>query len=69
MVHSNGSLYRACRIDPAREMDWGTYTVSLIAFNVVGVVILYLLVRLQGVLPMNPSHVAGKAHSLRSTQP
>lgn len=55
------AIYRLCRIDPTHETDWRTYAVSLIAFNVIGVVILYLLARLQGVLPMNPSHVAGQS--------
>jgi K+-transporting ATPase ATPase A chain len=54
-------IYRVCRIDPAHETDWGTYAVSLISFNVIGVVILYLIARLQGVLPMNPSHAVGQS--------
>lgn len=53
-------IYRLCRIDPGHETAWGSYAFSLIAFNVVGIVILYLLARLQGVLPLNPAHVAGQ---------
>jgi len=54
-------IYRLCRIDPSHEMEWGAYAVSFIAFNVVGIVVLYALARLQGFLPLNPAHVAGQS--------
>ncbi len=29
-------IYRACRIDPEREQRWNIYTLSVLAFSVVG---------------------------------
>ncbi len=53
-------VYRLCDIDPDRDMSWWSYAGSLIAFNMIGVIVLYALLRLQGVLPLNPSHVQGQ---------
>lgn len=50
-------LYRLCRIDPTEEMTWQTYAASLILFTSAGLLFLYALERLQGVLPLNPSHM------------
>ncbi len=32
-------IYRACRIDAEREQRWNVYTISMLAFSVVGVVL------------------------------
>ena len=50
-------LYRAAGIDPSREQPWTVYALSLLAFSAVSVVGLYLLQRVQGVLPLNPTDV------------
>src|ERR1039458_754386 len=41
-------------VDPAREQGWIAYTMAMLAFSVVGFVTLYLIQRLQNVLPLNP---------------
>nr|WP_296773938.1 potassium-transporting ATPase subunit KdpA [Rhodococcus sp. (in: high G+C Gram-positive bacteria)] len=46
-------LYRVCRIDPRAEQTWVGYTTSLLGFSTAGIVFLYVLQRIQGVLPMN----------------
>lgn len=46
--------YRALRIDPRREQTWKPYARAVIAFSVVSIAVLYLLQRIQGVLPLNP---------------
>ncbi|WP_031109954.1 potassium-transporting ATPase subunit KdpA [Streptomyces sp. NRRL S-146] len=43
--------YRAIGADPDTEMTWTAYLRGVLAFSVVGVLFLYLLMRLQGVLP------------------
>ena len=48
-------FYRICRVDPASEQRWTIYAFSLLAFSVVSFLFLYLLQRLQGVLPFNPT--------------
>jgi K+-transporting ATPase ATPase A chain len=47
-------IYRAAGVDPAAEGDWKRYAVAVLLFNVIGFVAVYLLQRLQGVLPLNP---------------
>jgi len=40
------------------EMGWKRYAVAMLVFNVLGVLVVYGLQRLQGVLPLNPQHLA-----------
>ncbi len=47
-------LYRCCGVDPDTEMHWKQYAIAVILFNLAGVVALYGLQRLQGMLPFNP---------------
>ncbi|MBI4916774.1 MAG: potassium-transporting ATPase subunit KdpA [Acidobacteria bacterium] len=47
-------VYRAGGIDPTRESDWKGYTLAMLAFHLVGFAAVYLLQRLQGLLPLNP---------------
>lgn len=46
--------YRIAAIDFEKEMNWWQYAVALLAFNFLGMAFLFLLQRLQGVLPFNP---------------
>ena len=48
-------LYRLCRVDPASEQPWTTYAFAVIAFSAVSFLLLYGLLRLQAVLPFNPT--------------
>jgi len=50
-------FYRLLRIDPKAEQDWKRYTVSLLAFSLVGVVFTYAVLRLQHLLPLNPQRL------------
>jgi K+-transporting ATPase ATPase A chain len=47
-------LYRLAGVDPAVEMGWKTYTGAMLAFNLLGFLAVYLIQRLQHVLPWNP---------------
>jgi K+-transporting ATPase ATPase A chain len=58
------AVYRVAGVDPAREQPWGVYAVSLLAFSVVSVLGLYMLQRLQGLLPLNPTGVDGVPSAL-----
>ncbi|MFG3246285.1 potassium-transporting ATPase subunit KdpA [Streptomyces sp. NPDC048187] len=44
-------IYRVIGADPEREMRWPAYLRGVLAFSLAGVLFLYLLQRLQGVLP------------------
>ncbi|KVZ06892.1 potassium-transporting ATPase subunit KdpA [Burkholderia stagnalis] len=48
------ALYRVAGVDAGREMSWKQYAVATIAFNALGALFLYGLLRLQGFLPGNP---------------
>jgi K+-transporting ATPase ATPase A chain len=59
-----GGLYRLCHIDPAAQMAWGEYALSLLLINVFGAVVVYALQRLQPWLPLNPQHFAAVSPDL-----
>lgn len=46
-------LYRLVRIDPDSEQRWTGYAAAVLAFSFLSVVLLYLLQRLQGLLPLS----------------
>ncbi|MDY7790699.1 potassium-transporting ATPase subunit KdpA [Burkholderia ubonensis] len=48
------ALYRIAGVDAGREMNWKQYAIATIAFNALGALFLYALLRLQGLLPGNP---------------
>src|SRR5262245_33493369 len=47
-------IYRVCGVRPGEGMTWKAYAVAMLVFNAVGVLVVYALQRLQGVLPLNP---------------
>jgi K+-transporting ATPase ATPase A chain len=47
-------FYRLAGVDPEDEMNWKIYAGALLMFNLVGFLFLYLLLRLQYSLPLNP---------------
>ena len=51
-------LYRVSGVDEKREQHWITYTVAMLLFNAAGFVLLYALLRLQALLPLNPADMS-----------
>ncbi|WEN15570.1 potassium-transporting ATPase subunit KdpA [Rhodanobacter sp. AS-Z3] len=49
-------IYRLCGIDHAEDMGWKRYALAMLLFNVLGVLVVFLLQRVQGWLPLNPQH-------------
>ncbi|WP_296598681.1 potassium-transporting ATPase subunit KdpA [Phenylobacterium sp.] len=47
-------FYGACGIHPNKNQGWLGYAAALLAFNAVGFALVYAVLRLQGVLPLNP---------------
>lgn len=47
-------IYRCCQINIHHKMDWKTYLSAVLMFNLLGVLIVYGLQRLQFYLPFNP---------------
>ena len=52
-------IYKLTRVNENREMRWTEYAVAMLLFSAVSMVLLYLLQRLQGVLPFNPQQLQG----------
>jgi K+-transporting ATPase ATPase A chain len=50
-------IYRLCGVNPEEEMTWKTYAFAMMAFNIIGLLTVYLLGRLQHILPLNPMHM------------
>jgi K+-transporting ATPase ATPase A chain len=57
-------LYKVGGVDERREQHWLTYTVAMLLFNLAGFLLLYALMRLQGVLPLNPAEQSAVAPDL-----
>jgi potassium-transporting ATPase potassium-binding subunit len=49
-------LYRVTGVDESHEMRWTEYATTMLVFSAVSMLVLYLIERLQGVLPFNPQH-------------
>jgi len=47
-------LYALAGVSAEKEQGWAAYALSLLAFNLVGFVITYAVLRLQHILPLNP---------------
>ena len=52
-------IYKVMRVDREEQMTWKKYAVSIMIFSGIGLVFLFLLQLLQGVLPGNPQHLSG----------
>ncbi len=48
-------LYRLCGTSTTQEMRWTQYAVAMLVFNLLGVLVVYALQRLQNYLPLNPA--------------
>lgn len=57
-------LYRVCRIDAARESGWKGYAFAVLAFSLVSLIYLYVLLRVQAFLPLNPQGFGNLAPDL-----
>jgi K+-transporting ATPase ATPase A chain len=49
-------LYKLSGVDPKHEQTWWQYTFSLLVFSVVGILVTYVIQRVQHHLPLNPQH-------------
>lgn len=53
------AVYKVMRIKKEEEMSWKKYAVSVLIFSGIGLIFLFLLQLLQGVLPGNPQNLPG----------
>jgi potassium-transporting ATPase potassium-binding subunit len=52
-------IYRLTGVDEKREMLWSEYAIAMLLFSLVSMLLLYLIQRLQGYLPLNPQSLPG----------
>ncbi|CAN5282778.1 potassium-transporting ATPase subunit KdpA [soil metagenome] len=53
------AIYRAAGVRADDGMNWRRYAIAVLTFSVVGVIATYVLLRMQGTLPLNPQHMPG----------
>ncbi|TLX08519.1 potassium-transporting ATPase subunit KdpA [Rhizobium sp. MHM7A] len=58
LVPIERGLYRMAGTSEGEEQHWTSYAFAMLMFNLLGVLVLYALMRLQGVLPYNPAGMA-----------
>jgi K+-transporting ATPase ATPase A chain len=58
------AIYWAGGVDEKREQTWLMYVIGMLLFHVGGFLILYMLMRLQAVLPFNPAEQSAVAPDL-----
>ncbi|MEO7084957.1 MAG: potassium-transporting ATPase subunit KdpA [Gemmatimonadaceae bacterium] len=51
-------IYRVCGVDPAEDQHWTRYAAGMLLFSIVSMLLTYLVLRVQHLLPLNPQHFA-----------
>ena len=54
-------IYRIGGIDPEEDQHWTQYTAAMLIFSLVSMLLTYIVLRLQHVLPLNPQHLPAVA--------
>ncbi len=57
-------IYRALGTSPEQEQTWKRYAGALAIFTLVSLVFTYVILRIQGHLPLNPQHESGVGSAL-----
>ena len=57
-------MYRALRVNPDSSMTWKVYATAVLVLGLLSTLLLYLILRLQGVLPLNPARAPGMSPQL-----
>jgi len=57
-------VYRMLGTSPEQEQNWKRYAASMVIFSAMAMGITYLIIRIQGSLPLNPQHLGAVAPAL-----
>jgi len=57
-------VFRLCGIDEKREQTWPAYSLAMLTFSAIGLLLTYAIERLQQLLPLNPDRLAAVAPAL-----
>ena len=63
-----GVFYRIIGVNPEAEQSWRRYATSVLWFSLVSLVLIYLVMRLQQHLPLNPEGFRVSTRTCRSTR-
>jgi K+-transporting ATPase ATPase A chain len=54
-------IYRICGVDQAEDQHWTRYAAGMLLFSGASMLLTYVVLRLQGLLPLNPQHLSAVA--------
>jgi K+-transporting ATPase ATPase A chain len=57
-------VYRLLGTGPEQEQTWKRYAGAMVVFSAVSILFTYVILRIQGSLPMNPQHLGGVGSAL-----
>jgi potassium-transporting ATPase potassium-binding subunit len=57
-------IYRLLRTDPEQEQSWKRYAGAMVVFSAVSIAFTYVIIRIQGSLPLNPQHLGAVPQAL-----
>ena len=57
-------IYKVCGIDPNQEMTWKGYTLAMVLFNLIGLIVVFVIESIQQHLPLNPAGAPAMTFSL-----
>src|ERR1700692_63086 len=57
-------IYRLLGTNPQQEQTWKRYAGALVVFSAVSILFTYVILRIQGSLPMNPQHLPNLGSAL-----
>lgn len=52
-------IYKICGINSQNEQSWGSYAISMLVFNFIGFAVLFTMLMLQNLLPLNHNNFVG----------
>lgn len=61
-------LYKVCGIDEDKEMTWKKYVATLMGFEILSIIFAFIIMRLQGILPLNPQGLGAISWDLALNQ-
>jgi len=57
-------IYKACGVSADQEMTWKSYALAMLVFNLAGILVVYGILRLQALLPLNPESLPAASPDL-----
>ena len=62
-------IYRLGGVDPDEDQHWTQYAAAMLLFSLASMLLTYVVLRLQHVLPLNPQQLRGRGRTGRRSRP